>query len=235
MTQREFKKSTVREYFESIVIAVILALFIRTFVVQAFKIPTGSMEENLLIGDHLLVNKFIFGPTASRLERSLLPVTTIRRGDVIVFKYPEEPDRDFIKRVIGLPGETIEVREKKVFVDGKPLEEPYAHYLLPVSTPSEFHEVTSFDVRERYGPVTVPADHYFVMGDNRDNSQDSRYWGFLPRGYVKGKALIIYWSYEAERGDYQEEGAGATLRGLASVFVHFFTRTRWDRMFHQIR
>jgi signal peptidase I len=230
-----FKKSTLREYFESIVIAVILALFIRTFVVQAFKIPTGSMEENLLIGDHLLVNKFIFAPTASRLEQALLPVASIKRGDVIVFKYPEDPERDFIKRVIGLPGETVEVREKKVYVNGQALDEPYAHYLLPVSTPSEFHEVTSFDVRERYGPVTVPADQYFVMGDNRDNSQDSRYWGFLRRDYVKGKALIIYWSYEAEREDYQEEGAGATIRGLASVFVHFFTRTRWERMFHQIR
>src|SRR5438034_10416517 len=115
----EFKKSTIREYFESIVIAVILALFIRTFVVQAFKLPTGSMEENLLIGDHLLVNKFVFGPTATPLERALLPVADIKRGDVIVFKYPEEPDRDFIKRVIGLPGETIEVREKRVLVNGK--------------------------------------------------------------------------------------------------------------------
>jgi signal peptidase I len=231
----EFKKSTVREYFESIVIAVILALFIRTFVVQAFKIPTGSMENNLLIGDHLLVNKFIFGPTESRLERILLPVKQLKREDIVVFKYPEEPERDFIKRVIGLPGETVEVREKKVFINGKALTEPYAHYLEPVATPSEFHEVTSFDVRERYGPVTVPPDHYFVMGDNRDNSQDSRYWGFLPREYIKGKALILYWSYEAEREDYQEDGAGATLKGLGSVFVHFFTRTRWDRMFHQIR
>src|SRR5438132_7143162 len=207
----DFKKSTIREYFESIVIAVILALFIRTFVVQAFKIPTGSMEENLLIGDHLLVNKFIVGPTATGLERALLPVTSIKRGDVIVFKYPEEPDRDFIKRVIGLPGEAIEVREKKVYVNGQALDEPYAHYLLPVSTPSEFHEVTSFDVRERYGPVTVPPDHYFVMGDNRDNSQDSRYWGLLPRDFGKGKPLVTHWSYAAERGDYQEEGAGATL------------------------
>jgi signal peptidase I len=235
MTARDFKKSTIREYFESIVIAVILALFIRTFVVQAFKIPTGSMEENLLIGDHLLVNKFIFAPTATSVERALLPVASIKRGDVIVFKYPEDPERDFIKRVIGLPGESVEVREKKVYINGQALDEPYAHYLLPVSTPSEFHEVTSFDVRERYGPVTVPTEQYFVMGDNRDNSQDSRYWGFLRRDYVKGKALVIYWSYEAEREDYQEEGAGATLRGLASVFVHFFTRTRWERMFHQIR
>jgi signal peptidase I len=229
-----FKKSIVREYFESIVIAVILALFIRTFVVQAFKIPTGSMEENLLIGDHLLVNKFVFGPAASRLERAVLPVGTLARGDVVVFKYPVEPDRDFIKRVIGLPGETIEVKEKKVYINGKPFEEPYVHFLAPPAAQSELHEVTSFDVRERYGPVTVPANQYFVMGDNRDNSQDSRYWGFLPRENVKGKALVIYWSYEAEREDYQDEGAGATLKGLVSVFAHFFTRTRWDRMLHQI-
>jgi signal peptidase I len=230
----EFRKSTLREYFESIVIAVILALFIRTFVVQAFKIPTGSMEENLLIGDHLLVNKFVFGPTASSLERAILPIGTIERGEVIVFKFPVEPERDFIKRVIGLPGETVEVKEKKVYINGKPLDEPYVHFIEPPSTNSEFHEVTSFDVRERYGPVTVPPNQFFVMGDNRDNSQDSRYWGFLPRENVKGKALLIYWSYEAEREDYVDEGVGATLKGLVSVFAHFFTRTRWDRMLHQI-
>jgi signal peptidase I len=231
---KEFKKSTLREYFESIVIAVILALFIRTFVVQAFKIPTGSMEENLLIGDHLLVNKFVFGPSATSLERSALPLGTVKRRDVIVFKYPEEPDRDFIKRVIGLPGETVELREKKVYIDGKPLDEPYVHFLQAPTSESGLHEVTSFDVRERYGPVTVPPNQYFVMGDNRDNSQDSRYWGFLPRENIKGKALVIYWSYEADREDYQDEGPAATLRGMASVFVHFFTRTRWDRMFRQI-
>jgi len=202
--------------------------------VQAFKIPTGSMEENLLIGDHLLVNKFVFGPTASRLERAVLPIGTLKRGDVVVFKYPVEPERDFIKRVVGLPGETIEVKEKKVYINGKPFEEPYVHFLAPPTAQSELHEVTSFDVRERYGPVTVPPNQYFVMGDNRDNSQDSRYWGFLPRENVKGKALVIYWSYEAEREDYQDEGAGATLKGLVSVFAHFFTRTRWDRMLHQI-
>jgi signal peptidase I len=231
---KSFKKSAVREYFESIVIAVILALFIRTFVVQAFKIPTGSMEENLLIGDHLLVNKFVYGPSASRIERTLLPMGTISRGEVIVFKFPEQPDRDFIKRVVGLPGETVEMREKKVYINGKALNEPYVHFLQQPGGQSEFSEVTSFDVRERYGPVTVPPDHYFVMGDNRDNSQDSRYWGFLPRELVKGKALFIYWSYESGREDYQDESAGATVKGLVSVFAHFFTRTRWDRMFHQI-
>jgi signal peptidase I len=231
----EFKKSTLREYFESIVIAVILALFVRTFIVQAFKIPTGSMENNLLIGDHLLVNKFVFGPTETGAERTLLPVGTIKRRDIIVFKYPEDPERDFIKRVIGLPGDTVEVREKKVYINGTALDEPYVHFLAPPSAPSELHEVTSFDVRERFGPVTVPADQYFMMGDNRDNSADSRYWGFLRRDYIKGKALVIYWSYQAEREDYQDESAGATAKGLVSVFAHFFTRTRWDRMFHQTR
>ncbi len=226
-----FKKSTIREYFESIVIAVILALFVRTWVVQAFKIPTGSMENNLLIGDHLLVNKFVFGPTPTRFERAVLPVRDIRRGDVVVFKYPDDPERDFIKRVIGLPGETLELRAKKVYINGQPLDEPYVHFLEPAAAAGE---VTSFDVRERYGPVKVPAGQYFVMGDNRDNSQDSRYWGFLPRNYVKGRALMIYWSYEVGREEYADEGFGATLRRTFGVITHFFTRTRWERLFHQI-
>ena len=228
-----FKKSVLREYFESIVIAVILALFVRTWVVQAFKIPTGSMENNLLIGDHLLVNKFVFGPTPLAIGRKMLPVRPIRRGDIVVFKYPDEPDRDFIKRVIGLPGETIELKNKKVHVNGTPLDEPYVHFLTPPS--NDYQEVTSYDLRERFGPVTVPPDRYFVMGDNRDNSQDSRYWGFLPRDYVKGKALVIYWSYESGREDYVDEGMAATLKRLGSVVTHFFTRTRWERLFNQIR
>jgi signal peptidase I len=226
-----FRKSTIREYFESIVIAVILALFVRTWVVQAFKIPTGSMENNLLIGDHLLVNKFVFGPTASPLDRTILPVRDIHRRDVIVFKYPEEPERDFIKRVIGLPGDTVELRAKKVYINGQPLDEPYVHFLTPASDNSE---VTSMDVRERYGPVTVPPDQYFVMGDNRDNSQDSRYWGFLPRSYVKGRAMMIYWSYESDRDDFVDDGLGATIGRLFSVVTHFFTKTRWERLLHQI-
>ena len=227
------RKSTVREYFESICVAVILALFVRTFIVQAFKIPTGSMENNLLIGDHLLVNKFVFGPTPLAIGRAVLPVRPIHRGDILVFKYPEEPDRDFIKRVIGLPGDTIELKNKKVHINGQPLEEPYVHFLTAPS--NDYQEVTSYDVRERFGPVTVPADQYFVMGDNRDNSQDSRYWGFLPRGHVKGKALLIYWSYESGREDYVDEGLGATIKRLGSVVTHFFTKTRWERLFHQIR
>jgi signal peptidase I len=231
MATNTFQKSTLREYFESIVIAVILALFVRTWVVQAFKIPTGSMENNLLIGDHLLVNKFVFAPSAGPLERMLFPIRDIRRGDIIVFKYPDEPERDFIKRVIGLPGDTVELRNKKVFVNGQELTEPYVHFLEPAS---DAQEITSFDVRERYGPVHVPQEQYFVMGDNRDNSQDSRYWGFLPRSYIKGEALMIYWSYEAGRDDYAEAGLGASIKRIGSVVVHFFTRTRWERIFHQI-
>jgi signal peptidase I len=227
----KFQKSTLREYFESIVIAVILALFVRTWVVQAFKIPTGSMENNLLIGDHLLVNKFVFGPEPNALERAILPVRDIRRGDIVVFKYPDEPTRDFIKRVIGLPGETIELRNKKVFVNGQAIDEPYVHFL---EASHGAGEITSFDVRERYGPVQVPAGQYFVMGDNRDNSQDSRYWGFLPRHYIKGKALMIYWSYESGREDYVDEGLGASIKRLFSIVTHFFTRTRWERIFNQI-
>jgi signal peptidase I len=209
-----FKKSTAREYFESICVAVILALFVRTFVVQAFKIPTGSMENNLLIGDHLLVNKLVFAPTLSSFERAVLPTNPIARGDIIVFKYPEEPERDYIKRVIGLPGETVELRNKQMFINGTPLAEPYVHYLIGDAVPGS-PDYTDLDVRRKYGPVTVPADHYFMMGDNRDNSQDGRYWGFLPRSYVKGKALFVYFSF----------GDGA--QGLLSSI-------RWSRLLHQI-
>ena len=221
MSADAFKKSVSREYFESLVIAVILALFIRTFVVQAFKIPTGSMEQNLLIGDHLLVNKFVFGPAMSGVERAVLPAKAIARRDVVVFKYPEDPERDFIKRVIGLPGDKIEVRRKRVFVNDQPLDEHDVYYIgeppppLTDSGAGETQE-SNGDPREWYGPVTVPADHYFVMGDNRDNSQDSRYWGFLPRDYVKGKALVIYWSYDAAEGNV-------------------LTGTRWNRLLHQVR
>ena len=203
-------KSTAREYFESIVIAVILALFVRTWCFQAFKIPTGSMENNLLIGDHLVVNKFLFAPAA--FEKALLPIRNFRRGDVVVFKSPEDPERDFIKRVIGLPGETLELRHKKIHINGKELPEPYVHFLLP---PRADGEMTAFDKRETYGPVTVPEGHLFVMGDNRDNSQDSRYWGFMPRDYVKGKALFVYFSM------------GEDQPGL-------FSNIRFSRLFHQI-
>ena len=178
------------------------------------------MVPTLLDGDRILVC------------RLCIRVDDVDRGDVIVFKFPEEPDRDFIKRVIGLPGETLELRAKKVYINGQPLDEPYVHFLTAVS---EGSEVTSKDVLENYGPVKVPPNQYFMMGDNRDNSQDSRYWGFLPRHYVKGKALLIYWSYDG--GPEPEEGNGASqsFSRVVSVVTHFFTRTRWERMLRQIR
>ena len=209
---QSFRKSQVREFFESICVAVILAFFVRTFVVQAFKIPTGSMEPNLLIGDHLLVNKFVSAPTLTSLERMLLPIDPIRRGDIIVFKYPEDPSRDFIKRVIGLPGDTIEMRNKKIYVNGSAVDEPYAHFIEPPdSAASSAPDVGDGDLRDGFPPMMVPSDQYFMMGDNRDNSQDSRYWGFLQRDYIKGKALFVYFSF----GD-----------GVANV--------RWSRLLHQI-
>ena len=192
------RKSVVREYFESLVIAVALALFVRTWVFQAFKIPTGSMEPNLLVGDHLIVNKMVFAPAISSLERALLPGRPVRRGDIIVFKYPKEPERDFIKRVIGLPGDRLELRHKTMYVNGQPADEPYAHFITPIPSADA---PRSDDVRDDYGPVTVPANQYFMMGDNRDNSEDSRYWGFLPASYVKGQALFIYFAVGDSLGD----------------------------------
>jgi signal peptidase I len=209
MAEAAFRKSTFREYFESLVVAVILALFVRTFGFQAFKIPTGSMEPNLLVGDHLLVNKFVFAPTLGSAESAVLPMRPVERGDVLVFKFPEEPERDFIKRVIGLPGETLELRNQTIYINGAPLVEPYAHYQLPPMAQGAMGGENG-DVRRKYGPVTSPEGHYFMMGDNRDDSQDSRYWGFLPATYVKGRALFIYWSFGGPQG------------------------TRWGRLLHQI-
>jgi signal peptidase I len=226
------KKSVFREYFESLVVAFILALFIRTFVVQAFKIPSGSMETNLLIGDHLLVNKCVFSPSLAPWEDKISPKRPIRRGDVVVFKYPKEPEKDFIKRVIGLPGETIEIRNKVVYVDGQPLNEPYAHFLGASQRADEEARALSGDVAHpEWGPEQVPPGSLFVMGDNRDNSLDSRYWRFLPIDQVKGRALLVYWSYDASRAEFSRnrfsDWLGDTLKAPF--------RTRWRRFFHLIR
>ena len=208
------KKSALREYFESLVIAVILALFVRTWVFQAFKIPSGSMEPNLLVGDHLIVNKMEFAPAATGLDRALMPRRDIRRGDIIVFKSPEEPERDLIKRVVGLPGDRLELHRKKIAINGRLLDEPFVQFLVPPSTDGP---PRTDDLREEYGPVTVPAHQYFMMGDNRDNSQDSRYWGFLPESYVKGHALFIYFSFDPESPVGGLFGAPRWQRILKSV------------------
>jgi signal peptidase I len=229
----ESYKSTVREYFESICVAVILALFIRTFVVQAFKIPTESMEPNLLVGDHLLVNKMLYSPTATSWEERLVPRRNIERNDVVVFKYPGEPDRDFIKRVIGLPGETVRIELKQVYINGEPLEEARPYFSHPPGEPEIGVFVESR--RDHMPEFVIPEDHYFVMGDNRDNSHDSRFWGALPGDLVKGRALVVYWSYDAPKEAYLATGLVERIKDIASVGRHFFSRTRWERFFRLVR
>ncbi|MGE4298501.1 MAG: signal peptidase I [Desulfovibrionaceae bacterium] len=179
-------KNVLLEYLEAFIIALVLALFIRGFVVQAFKIPSGSMLQTLQIGDHLLVNKFIYGVKIPFTDKILIPVATPDHGDIIVFEFPEDPSKDFIKRIIGLPGDTIEVRNKALYRNGEKLDEPYVQHTDPSL-------VTS--IRDNMEPITVPEGKYFVMGDNRDESYDSRWWGFVDRGKIKGKAWLIYWSW----------------------------------------
>ena len=223
-------KSTLREYFESICVAVILALFIRTFVFHAFKIPTGSMEENLLIGDHLIVNKMLYTDAPSAFEEEIAPVRNVRRHDIVVFKFPGEPERDFIKRVIGLPGERLHLQNKTVYINGKPLDEPYVHF----NEPSTASLGILSDARDNMPEIVVPEGHYFVMGDNRDNSHDSRYWGTLDGDLLKGRALVIYWSYKSDRDAYTKQG-WQNVKEVLSVIPYFFTNTRWDRFFHLVR
>jgi signal peptidase I len=175
-----------KEYVEALAVALVLALFIRTFVVQAFKIPSESMVPTLLVGDHLLVSKFAYGIKLPIVDKTLIKTGDPEHGDVIVFEYPENRDLDYIKRVIGLPGDKIELKNNVLYRNDQPVEEPYKHL--------EDHLVPGTKVN--WGPETVPANQYFVMGDNRDHSQDSRYWGFVPRDYIRGKAWVIYWSWE---------------------------------------
>ncbi|MDA8412332.1 MAG: signal peptidase I [Desulfobacteraceae bacterium] len=187
------KKSIIREYAESIVIAVLLALVIRTYIVQAFKIPSGSMEDTLAIGDHLLVNKFIYGTKLPFSNKRIFTLRDPQRGDVVVFEYPEDPSKDFIKRVIGTPGDVVEEKDKKVYVNGKLYVNPHEVHKEKDIIPKEMNP------RDTFGPVTVPPNSYFMMGDNRDRSYDSRFWGFVTRDKIKGLAFIKYWSWDREK------------------------------------
>lgn len=184
------KKKIFREYLEAIITALILALIIRTFVVQAFKIPSGSMIPTLLIGDHILVNKFIYGIEIPFTDKKILMFRKPDRGDIIVFKYPENPKKDFIKRVVAIEGDVIEEKDKALYLNGQRVIEPYAYHYDKYVRPN------GFDPRDNFGPLVVPEGKVFVMGDNRDQSYDSRYWGFVDLKNIRGKALIIYWSWD---------------------------------------
>ncbi len=186
---KNISKTSVREYVEAIALAILLALFVRAFVVQAFKIPSGSMKPTLLVGDHILVNKFIYGVKIPFFQKYLVRFSDPERFDVVVFIYPVDTSKDFIKRIIGLPGERVQVAQKKIFIDGELLQDPYGHFVDGGSDGGMSGNGANF------GPVTVPEDSYFVMGDNRDRSLDSRFWGFVKRDAIKGKAFIIYWSW----------------------------------------
>jgi len=207
------KKSIAREYTEAILIALLLALLIRTFIVQAFKIPSGSMKKTLLIGDHILVSKFSYGThipneipfiNIKLFDDIVLFSKVPKRGDIIVFKFPKDETRDFIKRVIGLPGDLLEVKRQKVFINNKPYEDTHARH---TDAPSDSPLVP----RDDFGPILVPDNHVFVMGDNRENSQDSRYWGYLNVKKIRGKALIIYWSWDRIKSWVRFERFGKIL------------------------
>ena len=190
------RKSLVREYGEAIVIAILLALVIRTLVVQAFTIPSGSMMDTLLVGDYILVNKFLYGPEVPFTDWRLPGFREPHRGDIIVFKYPQDEKRDFIKRIVGTPGDLVQVRGNQVYVNGQAMVEPFVKHTNP-SPPHGGQAYCGYAYACESTPV--PADSYFVMGDNRDNSQDSRYWGFVKRDKIKGKAFLTYWSWDSDR------------------------------------
>lgn len=216
------ERSVFREYFEAILIAAIFLRFTNVFVVQTFYIPSGSMENTLLIGDHLFVNRFIYGPAATELERRILPLREVERGDIVIFRSKTDKGMDIVKRAIGVPGDTIQVERGELYLNGKDVaDESYAIHKRPDPP---------FAPRDWFGPVTVPERRYFFMGDNRDESLDSRFWGFLPGHLVKGRALFIYWS----NGNQPPEGTNP-IAGLLRTALGFFSNTRWERSFRLIR
>jgi signal peptidase I len=249
--QHHEHQTTISEYLESLLVTVILALFGTSFVVQAFKIPSQSMEGTLLVGDHLLVNKFIFGGTGAWYEK-VLPYRQIERGDIIVFKFPYQDHQHFVKRVIGLPGDHLKLIDQQVYINGKLLPEPYVIHdpgapydplnynfppppsqLIAASMQPEWaHEFRKF---VQGGEVVVPAGRYFAMGDNRDRSLDSRYWGFVDRDAIMGRPFLIYWSVDARSDDYSgDSNFFQRLRGVFETLGHLPSRTRWSRMLRTV-
>lgn len=250
-TDAHVTQTTVSEYLESLLVTVILALFGTSFVVQAFKIPSPSMERTLLVGDHLLVNKFIFGGRGTWYDR-FLPYRELQRGDIIVFKFPFQDHPHFVKRVIGLPGDHLKIVDQQVYVNGKPLSEPYAvhdpsggygdplnYNFPPVGNQmylSSLQPEWARDIRKyiQGDELVVPPGEYFAMGDNRDHSLDSRYWGFVDRDAIMGRPFLIYWSINASTADYSNSSFGERIVGIFDTLLHLPERTRWNRMLHTV-
>ena len=257
-------RETTAEFLASLAELLVIVLFVMTFVFQHFEIPSSSMEDTLLIGDHVIVNREQFAAPAHWLG-PLLPYRDIRRGDIVVFLSPEEPGLFVVKRIIGIPGDRIHLRDGVVYRNGEKLVEPYVlhnddAYLqhkdeqlpgtltareyrdnFPAVPPSEMYGITSQEwiadlpSHIQGDDIVVPSDSYFGMGDNRDVSKDSRYWGFIPRGNVIGRPMFIYWSFITPPDQYQMRGAGDRLGFLAHVVLHFFDETRWSRTFRIVR
>jgi len=224
------EKSLVREYFELIAETAVFVFFVMTFVVQAFQIPTGSMEPTLLVGDFLLVNKLVYSNPSTALDKLILPRRDIRRQDIVVFKFPKELNKDYVKRVIGLEGEKLEIKNKQVYINDQPIMESYkVHSDSRVLTKDGYYHYDDA-IRDNFGPVVVPPGKCFVMGDNRDNSEDSRFWGFLPLDNIKGRPWVIYFSYRAERDAYTKTSLPERLKKFAS----FLPKARWGRMLRVI-
>ena len=224
------EKSVFREYFELIAETAIFVFFVMTFVVQAFQIPTGSMIPKLLVGDFLLVNKMAYVRPSFPLEGALLPQKRIERKDIVVFKWPKDLTKDFVKRVIGLEGDKVEIRAKQLYVNDQPIDEPYKIHKDNKAYSKD--DVYNYDlaIRDNYGPVVVPEGHLFVMGDNRDDSADSRTWGFVPLANIKGRPWVIYFSYEAERDAYLK----TSFRDRMRKILNFIPKARWGRILKTI-
>jgi signal peptidase I len=248
--RRADRQTTFAEYLESLLVTVILALFATTFVVQAFKIPSASMESTLLIGDHLLVNKFVFGGRGAWYEK-VLPYRPLQRGDIIVFKFPYADHTHYVKRVIALPGDRFKMVDQRVYVNGKLLYEPYVLHdpnaccdPLNESFPPIGNQLLSSPVNVEWahdmkkyiqkGEVIVPPNKYFAMGDNRDHSSDSRYWGFVDRDAIMGRPFLIYWSVQADSADYGQSTFFQRLRSVLETLIHLPRRTRWSRMLRTV-
>lgn len=215
---------------EAVLVAAALALTFKGFVFQIFQVPSSSMENTVLAGDYVLVNKFAYGPHRGAWGR-LLPYRDLARGDVVVFRYPPDPGRDLIKRAVALPGDRVEVDAKLLRVNGFPVAEPYAVHRDEATYGKD--APPSLLRRDRFGPLAVAAGHFFAMGDNRDESQDSRFWGPAPLAHLEGRAVSVLWS--VREGPRAFAGRGAALRRLLDTALHFFSRTRWERSFHAIR
>lgn len=220
------RHSVFREYLEALIVAAIFLGFSNTFIVKTFYIPSGSMEDTLLVGDHLFVNRYIFGPRPTGPERTLLPGRDVRRGDIVIFRSPEAPELDLVKRCIGLPGDEIRVVDKELYLNGQQVDDE--SYTQTIASRRDRRLVS-------FGPEKVPSDHLFCMGDNRDESHDSRFFGPVPMAHVKGRAVMVYWSFGGGTSDGQWRGWGSKLRQVGNTALGFVTKTRWNRTFKIIR